>query len=685
MKRLICFLLVVYLCNNIYSQSRFTGIINIPEVIFTATRTANSLENIPGRLEIISQQIIQDFPANSIDDLLIYVPGLNVNRSWGIFSKNSSVNMRGISGTGRVLVLFNGLPLNKSAGGGINWHMINTDMVQRIEISKGPGSAVYGNNAMTGVINIITKQPINNIAGNIKAEVGSYGTIGTSINLNSKKKSPGFFWDANFSTRIGDGYILEPIENRDSTDSNAYLKELITGVSAGYQFKNSILELSNNFYIDKRGTGTKIYEPEGSYLSYTTNYSTIKYKGKYKKLQYEFKSYFQFQNYFEENESFNNYGSYKLYTRNQTSLDNGLWINVTRRFGDNQRITVGIDSRTATFDASDDYKTSSDFLSRSGKTSMLAFFVQDEISLAEEKINIVAGLRMDLSWFYDGDLRIINPTKNTGFIESEEILFNSSKWSYISPRFVIKYNSSEKVSTYLSYSVGFMPATLDDLCSSRKINRGFKIANPNLKPEKLYNYETGFNSFLFDNIELRPSIYLSQGKDFQYFVGTGDSINTGGLSLKPILRRENISNVLIGGGEIAINYRVSDNIIYNTSYSYNYSTITSFMVDSMSATDLTGKKLTEVPFHQFYSGINWKNSWLNVFFNTRYIGYQFYDDENKHLIDPFWQFDINLSRDIKDNLKANLSIQDILNNKHIDKKGLLSPGRYISVSLRYSL
>ena len=156
MKRLICFLLVVYLCNNIYSQSRFTGIINIPEVIFTATRTANSLENIPGRLEIISQQIIQDFPANSIDDLLISVPGLNVNRSWGIFSKNSSVNMRGISGTGRVLVLFNGLPLNKSAGGGINWHMINTDMVQRIEISKGPGSAVYGNNAMTGVINIIT-------------------------------------------------------------------------------------------------------------------------------------------------------------------------------------------------------------------------------------------------------------------------------------------------------------------------------------------------------------------------------------------------------------------------------------------------------------------------------------------------------------------------------------------------
>ena len=452
MKRLLCLLLVFGFINSVFSQAKLTGIIDIPEVIFTATRTPNYLKDIPGRLEIIDEHIIQEFPANNIDDLLFSVTGINVNRSWGIFSKNSSVNLRGISGTGRVLVLLNGLPLNKSAGGGINWNMINPAMVQRIEIFKGPGSAVYGNNAMTGVINIITKKAEKNIEGEIRAEGGSYGTIGSSIYLSGRKKNKGFFWNTNLSARRGDGYILEPEENRDSTDSNVYMKELIAGVSAGYRFDNSILELSNDFSIDKKGSGTKIYEPDGSYLSYITNYSTAKYKGAYKKLQYEFKFFFHLQNYFEENESLNSYGEYKLFTRDQTSSDQGLWINISRNLGTKHRITVGIDAKTATFKASDDYKTSSDFLSRRGKTSLFALFAQDEISFADNRFNLVAGIRMDLSLFYDGELNILNPTKNTGFINSQDLIYNSSKWNAISPRIVLKYNYSETASAYLSYS-----------------------------------------------------------------------------------------------------------------------------------------------------------------------------------------------------------------------------------------
>ncbi|MFC2117288.1 TonB-dependent receptor [Bacteroidota bacterium] len=686
MKNRIVLFFILFVSNSALSQNVGKLNIDIDEIILTATRSPNYLKNIPGRIEIIDQKIISDFPANTLDELLFVLPGLNVNRSWGIFSKNASVTLRGLNGTDRVLVLLNGLPLNKSAGGGINWHMITPNQVKQIEVCKGPGSSVYGNNAMAGVINIITKKPAETFGGEIGFETGTYGTIGSSLNLSGRKnKDKGLYWNLNLMGRKGDGYILEPVENRDSTDSNAYLKELSAGTTLAYHFKNSVIELDYNFYKDKRGSGTKIYEKDGSFLSYTTNYLSAKFKGQSNKWFYEIKSFFQLQNYFEESESFNSYAEYKLYDIDQTSYDQGIWINLSKNITDNQRVTFGLDGKVASFDAIDDYKTSSDYSNRKGKTALFALFAQDEIKLLKDKLHLVAGLRADFSNFYDGEFDIKNPTKNTGFADDKTILYESSAWAAISPRLVMKYNFNDNLSAYISYSVGFMPASLDDLCSSRKIRKGFKMANPDLKPEKLFNYETGINLTIWNKLDIKPSVYYSIGKDFQYFVGTGDSIDTGGLSFKPILRRENISNVMIAGAEISINYLISNSLNVISNYSYNYSEIINFDLTSYYGTDLKGKHLNEVPNHQFFTGLNWKNKITNVFMSSRYNGPQYYDEENTTMIDSYWQFDINLSRKIKNNIHIALSIQNLFNKRFIDKKQLLSPGRFINLSVRYKL
>lgn len=686
MDKKLLFILLSFLSLNCFPQKKDTVKIDIPEIIFTATRTPNYLKDIPGRIEIIDEKIISDFPANTVDDILFMLPGLNVNRSWGIFSKNASVNLRGLSGTSRVLVLLNGLPLNKSAGGGINWNMIPPGQIQRIEICKGPGSAVYGNNAMTGVINIITKTPQKRFAGEIAIEKGSYGTIGTTVVLSGKNdKNTGLFWNMNISGKRGDGYILEPLENRDSTDTEAYMRDLSSGASFGYRFSKAILEINYNFLKDKRGTGTKIFEPKGSFLAHTSNYLSVKYKGKNRLFDYELKTFLQFQNYFEENESLNNFGDYKLYDRNQNSYDQGIWINLTREIFHKHRLTVGIDAKTASFKATDDYKTSSDFTSRKGRTDIAAIFIQDEFDLLNNKIKIITGLRTDFSRFYNGEFSVLDPTKNTGFPESENINYKSSGWKAFSPRFVLKYNINSSSSLYTSYSAGFKPASLDDLYSSRKIRKGFKLANPELKPEKLYNYEIGLNLVFWDKLDIQPSFYYSEGKDFQYFVGTGDSINTGGLSFKPVLKRENISDVKISGVELNINYRLNENLHLLSNYSYNYSEITKYDLTDFYGTDLTGKHLNEVPFHQFFSGIKWNNKIVNIFLTGRYVGFQYYDEQNTSQIDPYWRFDINISRKISDNFYAALCIQDIFDNRHIDKKGLLSPGRFVNVSLKYRI
>jgi len=232
--------------------------IEMSSIVISATRTPTVLEDVPQRIHKIEKETIQEYPATNTDNLLRMIPGINVNRSSGIFSRNSSVTMRGMPGASRSLILLDGVPLNKTAGGTVNWHLITPDEIDRIEVVKGPGSALYGNNAMSGVINIITRKPQKNIEGMINAGYGTFNTIkGQAIlNGNSIKKSKGIYWKLGGFYRQGDGYIIEPEDTRNSLDVNAYLKEGNLNGLLGYQFApGQKLEIDYRFYKDKRGSG----------------------------------------------------------------------------------------------------------------------------------------------------------------------------------------------------------------------------------------------------------------------------------------------------------------------------------------------------------------------------------------------------------------------------------------------
>ena len=147
--------------------------IKMSSVMITATRTRRKIEDIPSRVALMSADQIETYPANNVDDALQSISNVYVNRSWGIFSKNTSVTMRGLDGTSRTLILLNGVPLNKVSGGQIQWALIRPEDVERIEVIKGPGSALYGMNAMGGVINVLTKTPGQKLSLNAELQVGS--------------------------------------------------------------------------------------------------------------------------------------------------------------------------------------------------------------------------------------------------------------------------------------------------------------------------------------------------------------------------------------------------------------------------------------------------------------------------------------------------------------------------------
>jgi hypothetical protein len=160
----------------------------IDPVIITATLNRRKVSTLPGRVAVLGKAETEMLPANNTDDLLQGIANVNINRPWGIFSKGASVTMRGLPGSARTLVLIDGIPMNKVSGGTINWNFIQSGDINKIEVVKGPGSALYGNNAMGGVINMTTSHPEKAMEGRIRAFGGSMGHMEVPSSWEGQKK-----------------------------------------------------------------------------------------------------------------------------------------------------------------------------------------------------------------------------------------------------------------------------------------------------------------------------------------------------------------------------------------------------------------------------------------------------------------------------------------------------------------
>ncbi|HXG38014.1 MAG TPA: TonB-dependent receptor [Bacteroidota bacterium] len=130
-------------------------VIQTDPIVVTASRREQSLQEVPVSIATVTAHAIAERNNVTLDEALRYVPGVNVLQD--------QINIRGSSGYSRgvgsrVLILFDGLPYLTGDTGEISWETIPIHQIQRIEVVKGAGSALYGSSALGGVINIITKE-----------------------------------------------------------------------------------------------------------------------------------------------------------------------------------------------------------------------------------------------------------------------------------------------------------------------------------------------------------------------------------------------------------------------------------------------------------------------------------------------------------------------------------------------
>ena len=164
------------------------------EVLVTATRTAKSQNDLAIGSIIITRADIENSNAADLADLLRFQAGLDIGRNGGP-GQTTSVFIRGTE-SNHTLVLINGVKMNPGTIGGAAIQNISPEIIERIEIIKGPRSSLYGSEAIGGVINIITRQSQDSAIATTLA-LGSFGTqqITTNTTYRDQDKFASFTLD----------------------------------------------------------------------------------------------------------------------------------------------------------------------------------------------------------------------------------------------------------------------------------------------------------------------------------------------------------------------------------------------------------------------------------------------------------------------------------------------------------
>lgn len=183
----------------------------LQEVVVTGTGTEHYLKDAPVQTEVINRKTLDSYGGTSLEEILTGLcPSFDFNTS----DMGSNMQLGGL-GNGYVLLLIDGKKVHGDVGGQNNLGLIDPSRIERIEIVKGASSALYGSDAMAGVVNIITKKHRDDILIKNTTRGGSYGEIRQSNTIQFKFGK----WTSstNFQLKHSDGW-----QNTMNEDPNRY-------------------------------------------------------------------------------------------------------------------------------------------------------------------------------------------------------------------------------------------------------------------------------------------------------------------------------------------------------------------------------------------------------------------------------------------------------------------------------
>lgn len=235
---------------KIAGVSSLEELINL--IVTTASKSEEKLQDAGAIISIVTSKEIQDYGALSVMEILDRITSVYTLGSY-LYPKNI-VSIRGNNTANfntNVLVLLNGRPMRESYGNGYNASIYNgfpVDRIERIEVIRGPGSVLYGTCAMTGVINVITKDAAAQGPLNFSARYGSFGTLQAGVSAGTAIDELQITGGANYYR--SDGWDFTARGERDSltqTPTTIKAYETTFGADLMVKYKGFKLHITDTF------------------------------------------------------------------------------------------------------------------------------------------------------------------------------------------------------------------------------------------------------------------------------------------------------------------------------------------------------------------------------------------------------------------------------------------------------
>ena len=484
---------------------------SLGETIVTATRTPIAVRQAPANVAVITAQEIEQNHYRSVSEALEHINGVVVDRA-------SGEEYIRLNGDDRVVVMVDSVRLNNDQGvvngrAGVDLRMIpSVKNIKRIEVVKGGGSALYGSDAIGGVVNIITKRAAK-AQTEVDLRTGSWGThsyelshMGTDGTL-SWQLTAGIDRSSNMKYKGTDGethrmpssdYANDSLslrldhrmDNRNSLTLSVMHRTI--DANSYYNFNPSshhdaIYNMVSASYNFKEGTDTP------GYLRYFGNFKSVDFAGKY-----------------------------------DTRVQGGEYQNGWK-LGKDHTLVAGVEWRQShSTNAASGYSNK--------KITNKAVYVQDTIRLGD-KWSLVPGVRLD---------------------------HHSNFGTHTSPKFAVNYNADKKTRVYASWGRVYKAPTADDLfyysAWTYGSMHGGTYGNPNLRPESGHTESIGISHEFDNRTYLSVDFFQSKLNDAIQWYST-DWSN---------YYATNIAHEKKRGMEILFKKKVDEHWSYDLGYSYTH-------------------------------------------------------------------------------------------------------------------
>lgn len=601
------------------------------QTVTVVTGTAGKLIDTPESVSVISRERLGETTARTLDSAAKQIPDLMTFRRSDSTTSNPTtqgVSLRGIgaSGASRALVLYDGLPLNDPFGGWVQWTRIPQIAVDRVEVLAGGASSIYGDSSLAGAVEIV---PRSGEKPTLSGE--AYGGSGNSYGASGFAGGAYGRWSADLSVGMlhTDGYIPVEESARGSADSTA-------GAAAGSFIGTMTFRPRDDlsFYVrpmyfgEARTNGTLLQ-------SNRTHSRSVAFGGRAgtaaRKRNIRWTVYGGTQVYDQSFSAVSADRDSESLTRLQRSPSQFLGIDASGAFTVGRHLLAGgFDARTVR-GSSDEIGYSGGIATvisgAGGRERSSGAWIKDVVPVGSRLV-LSAGVRYDGWRNYAGNNASVSLTDGTATYTQYPARSEDS-WS---PQISLLFQATKRLGLTVSASRSFRAPVLNELYRGFRVGNVVTLANPALTAEHANSFEAG------GRYELGTAVIRANA----FITDVDDAVANITVTSSPALvmrERRNAGKILSRGISVQ-----AETKIWISRLTLGYSFIDSVVKEIPSEPALIGKRVPQVPRHQFtFQSAAALKGW-NFAVQGRAASAQFDDDQNLFRLEPFFQADLFVSR-----------------------------------------